>query len=356
MVVSFSKIGLHVIANGVKAEALATAPVLCLVDCSTEYIQEVRQHNPTAWIVVRWVFRGDQGAALREPEKAAEAWFAEHKAAILATCGPRTVYQGLNEIGSGVSDLYLRYETMRATLLWEHGVGFGLGAWSVGEPDWYVWPMFAPLIARMGAGDAILLHEYIADASDLEKRWYTARWTDERVAPMVAGHHLIITEWGRDVLIENNVRRGQAGWRGAVHADTMLMETARYNDLLCQSPEVIGACVFTGGVLGEWGAFDANVLWPRIVAGHKEGAAMDVGRLVWEAVRQHLIPLNPDAALERAAAARGLLPASDEVRLQVGAEHLVAQGFRSPTERGKIKVAYCREGQWGAIAWMERDN
>ena len=84
--------------------------------------------------------------------------------------------------------------------------------------------------------------------------------------------------------------------------------------------------------------------------------ALDVEQLVFEAVRQHLIPLNPDAALERAASARGLLPASDEVRLPVGAERLVAQGFRSPVERGKIKVAYCREGQWGAIEWMERDN
>ena len=138
----------------------------------------------------------------------------------------------------------------------------------------------------------------------------------------------------------------------------MLMETARYNDLLGASPDVLGACVFTGGVLGEWKDFDANQLWPRIVAGHKaqEPDPPDVDRLVWEAVRQHIIPLNPNAALERAAAARGLLPASDEVRLQVGAEHLVAQGFRSPTERGKVYTAYCREGQWGDIVWTERDN
>jgi hypothetical protein len=66
MVVSFGKVGLHVLRGGVKPDALKTSPVLCLVDCSVEYIQEVRAAAPNAWIVVRWVHQGEQNAALRE--------------------------------------------------------------------------------------------------------------------------------------------------------------------------------------------------------------------------------------------------------------------------------------------------
>ena len=85
-------------------------------------------------------------------------------------------------------------------------------------------------------------------------------------------------------------------------------------------------------------------------------ADVDVEPVLWEAVRQHLLPLNPDAALEKAAAARGLLPASDEVRAQIGAEHWVAQAFRSPTARGVLYLARCREGRWGDIEWSEGRN
>ena len=353
---AFGKIGLHVLRNGVKPADLATAPCVCLVDCSAEYIHQVRAANPAAWIVVRWVYQGDQNAALREPEKAADTWWAERKGEILATMGPRTVYQGLNEIGSGVSDLYVRYEARRAGHLWGVGAGLGLGAWSVGEPDYHVWPAFWRVLQGMGAGDAILLHEYWADPSDLDKRWYTARWTDERVWPMVRGHNIIVTECGRDAIWENGRKRGQPGWRKTITADGFLMEVWRYEALLKMTPDVIGGCLFTGGVLGEWRDFDANQLWPRIVAAQEGAEEMDVETVLWESVRQHLIPLNPGAALEKAAAARGLLPASDEVRAQIGAEHWVAQAFRSPTARGTLYLARCREGRWGDIEWSEGRN
>ena len=287
---AFDKIGLHVIAGGIPAEKLATAPVLCLVDCSVEYINEVRAANPTAWIVVRWVYQGDQNAALRDPEKAADAWWAERQAAIMATKGPRTVYQGMNEIGSGISDLYVRYEERRAGHLWGVGAGFGLGAWSVGEPDYPVWPRFWRVLQGMGAGDALLLHEYWADASDLGKRWYTARWTDERVWPMVRGRNIIVTECGRDKI----GARGQPGWRLTINAETFLMEVARYNELLNQTPDVKGGCLFTGGVLGEWRDFDANQLWPRIVATQERGEPVTV-----EPLPEHETARDPETIAEK---------------------------------------------------------
>ena len=74
---------------------------------------------------------------------------------------------------------------------------------------------------------------------------------------------------------------------------------------------------------------------------------------VWDAIQQHIIPLNPDAALEKAAAARGFLPASDEVRDVPG---IVAQAFRDAKDRTKQHIAYCLEGHWDDVRWIEGTN
>ena len=290
---AFGKIGLHVLRNGVKPADLATAPVLCLVDCSTEYINEVRAANPGAWIVVRWVVP-NQDAYLKDPEAGARRWFAEHEADIRATMGPCTVYQGLNEIGDKQAGLYARFEHERAGLLWGISAGLGLGSWSVGCPDWHVWGMFGDTLDRMDADDAVLIHEYWADPGDFGRPWYVGRWKDERVQAHIAGLPVIVTEIGRDAIWEANFRRGQPGWRRTIGADAFLMEVARYNALLESDPDVIGGCLFTGGVLGEWKDFDANQLWPRIAATQEREEPVTV-----EPLPEHETARDPETLAEK---------------------------------------------------------
>lgn len=268
---AFDRIGLHVIRGGVQPAALATAPVLCLVDCDTAYIREVRAANPGAWIVVRWVAE-DQDSYLTDPEAGARRWFREHEADIRATMGPRIVYQGLNEIGNAQAEAFARFEHIRAGLLWGIAAGLGLGAWSVGCPDYPLWALFRLTLQGMDANDAVLIHEYWADPGDFERPWYIGRWKDERVQAHVAGHNIIVTEIGRDRVDF----RGAAGWHNTVNAEAFLTEVARYNAVLESDPDVIGACGFTGGVLGEWRDFEWNSLWPRIAATQERGEPVTV--------------------------------------------------------------------------------
>ena len=71
-------------------------------------------------------------------------------------------------------------------------------------------------------------------------------------------------------------------------------------------------------------------------------------------MQSRVIPLNPDAALLKAAVARGigLLPASDEKI--IGDQ--VVQVFRTDQDRGKQYVAACRIGDWGNVRWWTRAN
>jgi hypothetical protein len=62
--------------------------------------------------------------------------------------------------------------------------------------------------------------------------------------------------------------------------------------------------------------------------------------------QEHIIPLNPNAALEKYAQTMGLLPASDEFELTQNSKTYVAQAFRSPGERDWQYVLYTEKGFW----------
>ena len=82
----------------------------------------------------------------------------------------------------------------------------------------------------------------------------------------------------------------------------------------------------------------------------------DVSEWIGAAMQEFIIPLNAQAALEKAGASKGYLPASDEQRLVKGGVTYIAQMFRSSTDLGKQHGAYCVEGDWWDIHWFERDN
>ena len=93
------------------------------------------------------------------------------------------------------------------------------------------------------------------------------------------------------------------------------------------------------------GAFD-----PGVSAG---AGSTGIETTIAAAIQRHIVPLNPNAALEQAATSLGLLPASDEVRDVAG---YVAQAFRSPGERQYQHIAYCKDGDWSHVHWFRRAN
>ena len=85
----------------------------------------------------------------------------------------------------------------------------------------------------------------------------------------------------------------------------------------------------------------------------------ELERILGDELQVHIVPLNPDAALEKAAARRGLLPASDEVRHTVGGTVWVKQAFRKAADALTTQhLVRTREGEWaeGDMRWWIRMN
>lgn len=81
-----------------------------------------------------------------------------------------------------------------------------------------------------------------------------------------------------------------------------------------------------------------------------------IAEAVGAAAQQHVIPLNPATAFEKAGALRGYLPASKEFDTVVSGVPYRAQVYRAPNQRDKQFVVYARVGDWGNLIWAERAN
>ncbi len=97
----------------------------------------------------------------------------------------------------------------------------------------------------------------------------------------------------------------------------------------------------------DWSGFLARVYGP-------DRAALE--RAIGEALQGSIVPLNPNAAFERAGAARGLLPAGPEVDVEHGGVTYRAQAYRSPGAREWQEIVYCAVGEWGDLTWCRRRN
>jgi hypothetical protein len=256
-------IGLHII--GGTSLALGRPRIVKLVDCSPEYVRQVRgEVGHDCLIVVRWV---EQGQYLGDPEAEATMWFHRHEGAMraIASGDPNVIFEGYNEVPDELAPQFARFEVKRLHLMHAAGLRSGVGSWSVGVPDFPVWETYRPVLAAMNSGDIVCVHEYWADGSDIDKNWLCGRFAHPLVAPYLAGKRIAITECGRDEV----AGRGQAGWQKTTDADTFFSEVQRYGALLARYPQVIGATVFSvGGADPQWRPFDPSAIWPRIVAGY----------------------------------------------------------------------------------------
>jgi hypothetical protein len=82
----------------------------------------------------------------------------------------------------------------------------------------------------------------------------------------------------------------------------------------------------------------------------------NVEEAIGEAAQKVVLPLNPDAAFEKAGASLGLLPASPEFDVTVGEVQYRAQVYRHPKQRDVQHIVYAVVGQWDKLTWFERAN
>lgn len=341
-----NKIGLHIRGSAWSEKDLGRPRIVKVVDVAPEYVKRVREAvGPGCLIVVRWYEDGlyDWG----NPVVAARDWYERHYPAMREMADSQTVFEGANEIGDSVAVALCAFELERLERMHAVGLRCAVGSWSVGRPDLPTWAIYQPALDAMRLGDVVALHEYWADRADIANRWFCGRWTK---VPQLTGRPIIITECGRDFVDG----RGAAGWQRTCDAETFLEDLRQYNALLEQYPNVLGATVFTGGVVGGWEAFSVNGIWARVVAEYSQPKdpmqpptvplpsepAREIRNAAWGALG---VPLNPDAAFYRYAQANGLgKPETPEIDVEAGGVTYRLQGFAGG-------VVYCALGDWSNI-------
>lgn len=82
----------------------------------------------------------------------------------------------------------------------------------------------------------------------------------------------------------------------------------------------------------------------------------EIEKVIGDEAQLHIIPLNPDAALERAMVVYGLLPASNEFDKVVDGVTYRCQAARSPGERQWQYIFYAEVSAWDTVKSFKRAN
>ena len=237
--------------------------VIKLRNVSREYVAQVRgQIGVQALIVIR--FEADQPSLQGDARQAARDWFARRRddmLAMKALAGPNIAFEtAINECPNELIDWYVQFSLELIPLMHNSGLRVVAGNPSVGQWDVPVWPKFKPVLNILKPDDFLGLHEYWVDTADIANRWHCGRWAIPEIAAVIGNTKIVITECGRDV-VEG---RGKPGWRQTCDAATYLEDLRRYDALLQQYPQVVGATVFT--LDKNWPNFDVYDIWPQVVA------------------------------------------------------------------------------------------
>ena len=226
---------------------------------------------------------------------------------------------------------------------------------------WKLQQLAPAVIRAVDMGHYVGLHGYWlppAGYGPLD-RWHSLGrivWDVEQWAGMGVDTNrlrVLLNETGVDGLIEN--RFPYKSWRSLVGLPQYASQVAQLEREARKHPWLKAAMLFTVGYLGEWGDYDHRESDLRVILAELKalGAAMTDEEL-GAAMQAHVIPLNPDTAIAKSAAARGLglVPASDEVRF--GDE--ISQVWRSANDLSVQHIARVKVGDWGNVRWFTRKN
>ena len=241
---------------------LGKPPVVKLRNVTREYVGEVRQEiGPGGLIVIR--FGSDEADARLEPRQAAREWFARRREDMLAMKAlgePNIAFESpVNEPPDDLLDWYVQFCLEWVPLMHRDGLRCVVGNPAAGTWNEKNWPKFKPVIAILRPDDFVGLHEYWSDTEDIDNRWHCGRWTIPEIAAVLGNTKIVVTECGRD-RVEG---RGQPGWQRTCDEETFLADLEKYDALLRQYPNVVGATAFT--IDPNWPAFNLFGIWPQVV-------------------------------------------------------------------------------------------
>jgi len=202
-------------------------------------------------------------------------------------------------------------------------------------------------------------------------RWHALgriKWTIDQFLSMGVSPSLrvIVSEFGIDGLIQQKIE----GWRALSTPDAYragLIEAETYARTI---PQILSLCLFTVGWEPPWQTYDHDEAFLRSLiepvralgapaqssSSGGSGNPSQVETVIGAEAQKHILPLNPNAAFEKAGAAQGLLPASQEFDITVNGVTYRAQAYRSPGARQWQHIVYCRVGEWNNLRWFKRKN
>jgi len=295
-------------------------------------------HEPDREMVYRGAPGADEWWAAACP-RMQDAWWINH-------------WEGPNEPNIDSPErawAFVQFEQRRLELLHDSGRVGVSGCFSTGQPDLGLWPILGNV-----KYDYLALHEYgmgrmVWDGVHL------GRYENVIVALGQAGHDtpkIMITETGVD-------RAGNPetdGWRYQGLSEQDYLAQLIASDYGWQrDPEIVCAAPFAWETDG-WPGFHIDYQMSARITAYMQSMNYTPRRVIGDEAQKHIIPLNPDAAFERAAAPLGRLPASREFDVEVNGILYRAQAYREPNEREWQWIAYCTVGDWGNVRWFRRAN
>jgi len=170
----------------------------------------------------------------------------------------------------------------------------------------------------------------------------------------IRGLKVLVTEWGVDGGIAGHP--AYQGWRDFyIHSKAGVSayfgEVAQGERMAQRMLNIEAMFLFTSGFEPPWGGYNHE---QRDMLGIAE-AMVDPWMAIARDLQRHIIPLNPHAAIAKAAPI-GYLPASDEYDIIWGGVAWRYQGFRSAAHPDKQLIGRCKVGDWGHIEWLEIEN
>jgi hypothetical protein len=227
------------------------------------------------------------------------------------------------------------------------------------------------------AGGGLDVHEYGAPSVMDGDGWWTGRIVNTLKELYAAGLPTGCRDWvlvGECGITWALIGQPDMGWKyrpdwvyppqfglpqGIMDEERYWRQMSWLDDQYAAIPEIVAATPFLSIPYQDWATFDwGQVFLDRSAAKYltapEPPPQPPTDEELGDAMQAHVVPLNPDAALEKAAAARGigLLPASDEVII----DGYVVQAFRTDQDRGKQYIAKVPIGDWGNITWWTRTN
>ncbi len=188
------------------------------------------------------------------------------------------------------------------------------------------------------------LHEYGMKRMNIDG-FHLGRCARSREACIAYGHRwppTIIGETGIDL-------RGDPihdGWQAqGISSEDYVNQIIAYA-VWCEQYEWIKAVAPFIWLHTGWPSFDLDQHTSSILVTKMIEQGLDIEQLIGAAVQERIIPLNPNAAFEKAAAVKGLLPAMPEDRINIGGKRYAYQAFRDPKDRDWQHIVFCIEHNW----------